>query len=176
MRVLTILHVGALVAAALALVSCNDDLTRSEAKRILDGPSRGNACQSEVKFLDDGFQRAKAAGILMLLRNESGLLGTMYKIADLPDGDRWQAAFLGFEKNPLVTRKLNRNRCLPGQVEITALAPVPFGPQSNSYKEVDFVEVVSLPPELSRLTPYVYLRYSKRTVFQKADNGWRVAQ
>jgi hypothetical protein len=176
MRILNIVRAGVLLAAAAVLGGCNDDLTRSEAKRILDGPSRGSACQSGLQFLDGAFSRAKAAGILTFMPNESGLLGAMYKLADLPGGDRWQTAFLGFEKNPMVTRRLNRNLCLPGQVEITALAPVPFGPASDSYKEVDFVEVVSLPPELSRLAPYVYLRYTKKAVFQKTDNGWRVAQ
>lgn len=163
------------IVIAATLAGCGD-LSRSDVERILNGEARGTACVAELQFVDGGFEKAKASGALAFLQAESGLLGHVFKVADLPGGDRWQVVFLGFEKNPNVTRKLGKNRCLPGKVEVGAIADAPFAPNAKSYKLVEFVEVVSLPPELERIKPHVYTRYSKSTVFQKTDAGWRVAR
>lgn len=164
----------AAIAATLAVAAC--DLSRSDAEQILEGVARGRACVANLQFVDGGFDAAKNSGAIAIIRNESGLLGSVYLVADLPGGDRWQVVFLGFEKNPNVSRKSQQNLCLPGKAEVTSIADAPFAPGSGSYKLVDFVEVVAIPLELERIKPYVYARYSKREVFQKTDAGWRVAQ
>jgi hypothetical protein len=165
--------VGLLALAAILLSGC--DLSRSDVERILNDQSRGDSCQSNLKFVDGGFANAKSNGKVVLIQNESGFLGQVFKVADLPAGDRYQVIFLGFETNPLVTRKIQSTVCLPGHVEVTAIADAPFAPIAGSYKLVDFVEVVTLPAELQAIQPYVFLRYSKQAVFQKTDASWRVA-
>jgi hypothetical protein len=165
----------AAIVAMLILPGCGD-LTRSEVERILNGEGRGHACVTELGFLDDGFEKAKAGNTISFIPSESGFLGSTFKVADLPDGDRWQVIFLGFEKNPNITRKTKNKLCLPGKVEVLTLADAPFAPPGGSYKIVEYVEVVALPSELERVRPYVYTRYRKQTVFQKTDRGWRVAR
>ncbi len=173
-RIRTILTFAALL-SSFALAGCGD-LSRSEAKTVLDGVSRGSACQTQLEFMDGGFQKARAAGALNPIPRESGLLGTVFKVSDLPAGNRWEVIYRGFESNPLVIRKLHGNLCLPGEVEITALSDPPFAPARGSYRVVEFIEHVNLPPELKSIEPYVYVKYRKKIVFQKTDNGWRVAQ
>ena len=75
-----------------------------------------------------------------------------------------------------MSRKNQENVCLPGKVEIVAIADATFAPSSGSYKAVEFVEVVTVPPELERIRSYVYTRYNKSVIFQKTDAGWRVAK
>jgi hypothetical protein len=105
----------------------------------------------------------------------AGFVGSTLKIADSPDGDQWQVACpMGFCGG--VGLKENGSRCLPGHVEVVAVADAPFGTGGGSYKIVDYVWVVSVPPELKHIEPYIYTRYRKSATFQKTDRGWRVAQ
>lgn len=163
--------IGAL-GATIALAGCGD-LTRSEAERILNNEGRGSACVTSLNFNEGGFERAKANGAFSVL--QGGLLGATLKVADSPDGDQWQiGCMMGLCAG--VSRKNRGNLCLPGKVEILTIADAPFAPNNASYKIVEFVEVVAVPPELARIAPYVYTRYTKSTTFQKTDRGWRVAQ
>ncbi len=176
MRVVTgLLHIAAFFAAC-ALAGCGDELTRGLAEQILNGASRGHACNTDLQFIEGGLEKAKASGALTLLRNESGLLGTAYHASDVPGGGRWIVFHLGFETNPLLSRRPESKQCLPGHVEITSIADMPFAPGNNSYKVVEYIERVTIPPELARLKGLVFDGYRKSATFQKTDNGWRVAQ
>jgi hypothetical protein len=57
-----------------------------------------------------------------------------------------------------------------------SIADAPFAPNNNSYKVVEFMEIVAVPSELARVAAHVQTRYKKSVVFQKTDRGWRVAQ
>jgi hypothetical protein len=172
----TAIRAGAVTTAALALASCFGDLSRSAAEGILNGESRGAACVSGLDFIDGGFEKAKSSQAISIIRNESGLLGNVFLVASLPGGDRWHVVHFGFEKNPKVSRKVQSDQCLPGRAEVTTIADAPFAPVAGSYKVVEFVEIVTIPAELERLKPYVFMRYNKSQIFQKTDRGWRVAR
>jgi hypothetical protein len=163
---------AAIFVQALLLAGCND-LTRSEAARILDNEGRGHACVSTLDFNEGGFERAKAAGVFS--RFQGGLIGSGITIADTADGDQWHiACLMGMCGG--IARKNRSNLCIPGRVEVLTLADPPFVQNNGSYKTVEFTEIVDLPPELKRMEQYVYTRYKKSVMFQKTDAGWRVAQ
>ena len=163
---------GGPLAAAILLSACGD-LGRSDVEQILNGEGRGYACQTTLNFADGGFEKARAAGAFS--NAQGGLIGASLKVADSSDGDQWQVSCL-IGMCGGIGRKTHGNRCLPGHVEVLAIADAPFAQGSGSYKSVDYVEIVDLPPELSRVAAFVYTRYKKSAIFQKTDNGWRVMQ
>jgi hypothetical protein len=171
----SVARVGVVV-AMLTVAGCGDDLTRSEAQRILDGEGRGHACVSRLSFIDGGLEKAVDSGAISLIEgSESMRWGRTYKVSDLPDGDRWQVAIL-FGRDVRVARQKQANLCIPGNVEIQTIADAPFSPSGGTYKLVEFTEVVNLPSELRPIRDFVFTRYNKQVVFQKTDRGWRVAR
>ncbi|MCB1521096.1 MAG: hypothetical protein KDJ37_11055 [Hyphomicrobiaceae bacterium] len=173
-------HSG-LMFVTLVLLGCGEkvrflsgELSRQEAKRILDNEGRGNACQATLKFVKGGLDKAKANGSVSEVRNPGGWVEKI-TVATMPGGGHWKVqTFVNTE--PIVVRDKNEKMCLPGAVEITAIADAPFAPSSGSYKFVEFTEIVRLPPELQKLGSFVYTQYRKSTTFQKTDVGWRVAR
>lgn len=170
---------GAVVSAALimplALAACgNGDLTRSGAEQILNGAAFSSVCVAQPQFIDGAFPKAQAAGVVPARPSTVGWFGMMnvYKIADLPNGDAWQATTV--MGGVVVVRKSQPNQCFPGHATVTAIADSPTS-QNGSYKLVDFVEYIDLPPELQKLQGYIYTGYKKELTFQKTDDGWRVA-
>lgn len=164
-------RIAPLLAAALSLSGCGD-LTRSDAERILNTEARGSACQASLDFVQGGIEKAKTNGVIP--ENGRGL-GSAIKLAATSDGDQWKIscfAFVGCN----VSRISKPNVCLPGKVAIRALADAPAMLCGGNCKQVDFIEIVTLPPELQSLAPYVNTRYEKKLVLQKADSGWRVAR
>lgn len=167
------------VAAMLALAGCGD-LTRSEAERILNSDERKHACVSRLTFIDGGFEKAKASGALSYDRSRNNIVSWdqgVYKIADLPDGDRWEViefsmGFTPLISKPTVIRRKHPNLCFHGKAQVTAIADAPFG----LGKSVEFVATVSFPSELEPIRPYVYTGYEMTAIFQKTDLGWRVVQ
>jgi hypothetical protein len=161
-----------LISAATILLAGCGDLTRSDAERILDGDGRSYACETQLQFTETGFEQAKAQG-LFTIDQGSGLLGSSLKVANSPDGDEWQVScMMGLCGG--ITLKEHANRCIPGHVEITAIADA--APGADSYKEVDYIEVISLPPELKSVEQFVFTRYNKKSILQKTDTGWRAIQ
>ncbi len=167
---------SAAVLAALSLpfsLTACGDLTRSNATAILNGSGFTHACMAQLAFTKDGFSRAQANGVVPKRPSTMGWfgIGNIYKVADLPNGNEWRvvSSFGGM----VVTRKDQQTECLPGHAEVTMIATAPNA-QNDSYKLVDFVEYVDLPPELQMLRPYVYTGYRKEVTFQKTDDGWRV--
>lgn len=160
------------------LLGCSDDLSRSSAQAALNGEYRGYACQSSLSFVDGGFKKADAAGLIknqsrnasvdaQLSRLSSGM-GPLYLAAAIPGtDDRWIASSQLFEQ-PVIYREKKPKGCIPGAAEIALIAEGPL----PSFKLVEFVEVVQLPPELSGLKELVILRYRKEVPFQKTDKGW----
>lgn len=159
------------------VAGCFGTDVRSEANRLLNGEARGQACVVEFKFTDGSFQKAVNERKVVRIPSESGLLGNTYGVADIPGSrDQWIVFHLGYETNPLITRRSRSKDCLPGKVEIQTVADFPLAPNNDSYKLVEFLEVVTIPPELQHLKPYIFDRYRKEAVFQKTDRGWRVAR
>jgi hypothetical protein len=158
------------VAAALLLTGCGN-ISRSDAEKILNGTGRGFACAPRLKFLPDGFDQARKAGLIPERQGLAALQMTQ-KVADAPDGDFWQIE-MEFMMGVFLGRGKDGRMCIPGTATVTSIADVPFAPSSGSYKLVDFTEVITLPPELEKFRQYVYLQYAKRVVMQKTDGGWR---
>jgi hypothetical protein len=157
----------------MALGGCGDSghLTRAEAERILNGEGRGYVCVTRLGFTEEGFKKVKASNLIDR---------TTSKVADAPDGDRW----LAFDRimgdcDPLpnfycVKRMKHPRRCLDGKADILAIADAPFAIGSGSYKVVDYVEIVTPPPELKHIEAFMDNQYAGSIVFQKTDRGWRV--
>jgi hypothetical protein len=159
--------------ALISLSACGD-LTRTEAARVLNGEARGSACETQLEFAPGGFASAKERGAFTVVPATVTMAVTL-KVADTSDGDRWQlVCLLNNCTGAKVHRMKNQNRCLPGQVEVRAIAEMPMG--GGNFKQVDYDEVVTVPPELASIAPYVRTRFQKSIVFQKTDRGWRVAR
>lgn len=151
-------------------------LTRAYAAQILNGAGRGYACQTGLTFIDGGFDRARTDGVLVKVERGYAGFDSVYRASDLPDGDMWRVSP---KENMFEAAQLSRDKnklgCLRGSVEVGPIADAPFAPGAGSYKVVEYVEVVELPAELEKMRPYVFTRYEKKAVFQKTDEGWRVA-
>ena len=148
------------------------ELTRELAAHILNGEGRGLACETKLSFTKDGFENARSSGALLQPPGRIVIEGEKFfgfEIAGPAKGKWVVPVSFGVAT---VASVHNTNLCIAGAAEILSIANAPlFG---AGYKEVEFVEITSPPPELKVLTPYIRTRYRKKVTFQKTDIGWRV--
>ena len=155
------------------------ELTRELAARILNEEGRSFACVSNLTFKEGGFEKAKNQGVIMWkevktmreLYKFSGD-GIEHRLTGLPEASPWRVEESAVSA-PRVRRTGGDDKCLSGKAAIRSIADMPFAPSSGSYKEVEFTEFVSLPPELEPLRSYIYTGYDKSVGFQRTDQGWR---